>query len=130
MLKKIMVAYDEGVIAAKALDTAIELAKATSGEIHIVSACMSVDNPARREFLEKIQSEAAEKVVQEGITVFKKVAAGGKVLGETIAKMAEELNVDIVVIGSNNRGAVGRLMFGSVSNYILYNLSRPVLIVK
>jgi len=130
MFKKILVAYDEGTVAGKALDTAIELAKATSGEIYIVSAFMTVDNPTRREHLEKIQSKAAEKVIQEGITVIKKIEAGGKVLGETIAKIAEDLDVDIVVMGSNNRGVVGRLMFGSVSDYISHNIGCPVLIVK
>lgn len=130
MFKKIMVAYDEGKAANRALDTAIGLAKAASGEIYIVSAYMTVDNPTRREYLEKIQSAAADKVAQEDIAVFKKIEAGGKILGETIVKIAEDLNADIVVMGSNNRGVVGRLMFGSVSDYISHNIGCPVLIVK
>jgi Universal stress protein UspA and related nucleotide-binding proteins len=125
-----MVAFDEGKAADKALDTAIELAQATSGEIYIVSAFMTVDNPTRREYLEKIQTAAAQKVSQKGIQVFNKLEAGGKVLGETIAQIAHDLKVDLVVMGSNNRGAVGRVMFGSVSDYLSHNLSCPVLIVK
>lgn len=130
MFKKILVAYDEGRAAGKALDTAIELAQATSGEIYIVSAYMSVDNLGRHEYLEKIQAEAAEKVGQAGIAVHKHIEAGGKELGKTIAKIAEDLEVDMVVMGSNNRGAVGRFMFGSVSDYVLHNVAGPVLIVK
>ncbi len=130
MLKKIIVAYDEGEVAKRALDTAIELAKATSGEIYIVSAYMAVDNPTRREYLEKIQSEAAEKVVQEGIPVHKKIEAGGKEFGKTIGKIAGDLKADLFVVGSNNRGVVGRFMLGSVSDYILRNIACPVVIVK
>lgn len=130
MFQKIMVAFDEGKAADKALDTAIELARATSGEIYIVSAYMTVDNPARQEYLEKIQTDAAQKVSQKGIKVFNKLEAGGKVLGATLAQAAQVLKVDIVVMGSNNRGAVGRVMFGSVSDYLSHNLSCPVLIVK
>jgi nucleotide-binding universal stress UspA family protein len=130
MLKKIMVAYDEGMVANRALDTAIELAQATSGEIHIVSAYMSVDNPTRREHLEKIQAEAVEKVVRAGIVVGTKIEAGDTELGQVIVKNAKELKVDIVVMGSNNRGVVGRFMFGSVSNYVLHNSGCPILIVK
>lgn len=130
MLKKIMVAYDEGVVSDKALDTAIELAQATAGEIYLVSAYMSVDNPTRHELLEEIQAEAAEKVAQAGIIVHQHIEAGGKELGKTIAKIAEDLYVDMVVMGTNNRGAVGRLMFGSVSEYLLHNAACPVLIIK
>ena len=129
MLKKIMVAYDEGVIAGRALDKAIELAQATSGEIYLVSSFMTVDNPTRREYLEKIQAEAGEKVVREGINVHTQIEAG-KELGQTLAKIAADLKVDMVVMGSNNRGAVGQFMFGSVSKYVLRNVACPVLIVK
>ena len=130
MFRKIMVAYDEGKPADKALDTAIELAKAMSAEIYIVSAYMTVDDPTRREHLEKIQSEAARKVAQAGIKAHKKLEAGGKVLGETIAQIADDSKVDLVIMGSNNRGVVGRFMFGSVSEYLNHNLNCPVLIVK
>lgn len=130
MFKRIMVALDEGVVSNRALDAAIEIAKAMSGQIYIVSAYMKVDNPNRPELLAKIQSQAAEKVSSEGIVVHKQLAAGGKVLGETIIQLANDLNVDMVIMGTNNRGFVGRLMFGSVSDYVVHNLRRPVLIIK
>lgn len=130
MLKKIMVAYDEGKVAAKALDKAIELAQATSGEIYIACAYMTVDNPIRRELLEKLQAQAAAKVVDAGIVAHTKIASGDKELGKTLARMAEDLQVDLVVTGTNNRGAVGQFMFGSVSKFILRNVTCPVLVVK
>jgi len=130
MLKKIMVAYDEHLAAVKALDMAIEIAKATGAEIYIVSAYMSVDNISRRAFLETLLEEATEKVMREGITVYTKLQAGGKVLGETLVRNAEDLLVDLVIIGSHNRGALGKIMFGSVSDYVVRNLKCPVLIVK
>jgi len=130
MLKKIMVAYDEHLAAEKALDMAIEIAKATGGEIYIVSAYMSVDNPSRRAFLETLLEEAAEKVMREGVTAYTKLQAGSKLLGETLVRNAEDLLVDLVIIGSHNRGTLGKIMFGSVSDYVVRNLKCPVLIVK
>jgi len=130
MLKKIMVAYDEHLAAVKALDMAVEIAKATGGEIYLVSAYMSVDNPSRRSFLETLLEEAAEKVMREGINVYTKLQAGGKLLGETLVRNAEDLLVDLVIIGSHNRGTLGKIMFGSVSDYVVHNLKCPVLIVK
>lgn len=130
MLKKIMVAYDEHLGAVKALDLAIEIAKSVGGEIYIVSAYMTIDNPSRRAFLETLQAEAAERVLREGITVYTKLQAGGKVLGETLVRNAEDLLVDLVVIGTHNRGALAKIMFGSVSDYVVRNVKCPVLIVK
>ncbi len=130
MFKRIMVAYDEGKAAAKALGTAIDLAKATSGEIYIVSAYLREDNPTRLEFLAKIQSEAAQKVTEQGLVAHRRLEAGERSLGKVITKIAEESKADVVVMGTNNRGAIGRIMFGSVSDFLLHNLTCPVLLIK
>jgi len=130
MFQKIMVAYDEGKVSDRALEKAIELAKLAKAEIYIVSVYMMVDNLSRIERLEKIQAEAAQKVDKAGLTAHTQLAPGGKVLGETLVKTADELKVDLIVIGSNNRGAIGELMFGSVSKHVLRYAACPVLVVK
>ena len=130
MFEKIMVAYDEGPVAAKALEMAIQLAKLSSGEIFIMSAYLDDDNPSRFEFLVKIQSEAAAKVTDQGITAHRRMESGARSLGKVIVKIAADAGADVVVMGTNNRGAVGRLMFGSVSEYLLRNLRCPALVVK
>jgi len=130
MFQKIMVAYDEGKVSDRALEKAIELAKLAKAEIYIVSVYMMVDNLSRIERLEKIQAEAAQKVDKAGLTAHPQLAPGGKVLGETLVKTADELKVDLIVIGSNNRGAIGELMFGSVSKHVLRYAACPVLVVK
>lgn len=130
MFDKILVAYDEGSIAAKALETAIGLAKLSSGEIYIASAYLYDDNPSRFDSLARLQSEAAARVAAEGIAAHRKIEAGTRSLGKVIAKIAEDNAIDIVVMGTNNRGMVGRFMFGSVSDYLLRNLTCPSLIVK
>ena len=130
MFKKILVAYDEGGVAGKALEAAIELARLSSGEIYIASAYLTDDNPHRFEFLAKIQSEAAAKVTGQGLVAHRKMEAGSRSLGKIIAKIAADNQVDVVVMGTNNRGAVGRFLLGSVSEYLLHNLTCPVLLVK
>lgn len=130
MFDKILIAYDEGQAAAKALETAIGLAKLSSGEIYIASAYLNDDNPSRFDFLAHIQSEAAARVAGAGITAHRRMEAGSRSLGKVIAKIAADVGADIVVMGTNNRGAVGRFMFGSVSEYLLRNLGCPALVVK
>jgi nucleotide-binding universal stress UspA family protein len=47
-----------------------------------------------------------------------------------IAEVADDLDVDIVVVATHGRGAVQRFFLGSVTNELLHTLKRPLLIVR
>lgn len=49
---------------------------------------------------------------------------------ETILTVADELNADLIVIGSRGLGSVKGLVLGSASQYVLHHATRPVLVVK
>lgn len=48
---------------------------------------------------------------------------------ETILQEAAKLDVDIIVAGSHGKGAVHRLLVGSVSEGLLQHTDRPILII-
>jgi nucleotide-binding universal stress UspA family protein len=54
-------------------------------------------------------------------------AAEDKHIADTIAEGADELDVDLIVMGA--RGLTGIAAFGSVSNHVLHHSDRPVLVV-
>jgi nucleotide-binding universal stress UspA family protein len=150
MIKKILVAYDDGNQAKKALETAIEIAGKAEAEIYLVAAYalpivyqgtialdgMYPDNTAiinylqenSHAYMEKILSEAAEKVRQANIPVHTEVLDGSP--GRVISQYAEDNGIDLVAVGSHNRSMVNRFFIGSVSNYILQHVKCLVLIAK
>jgi nucleotide-binding universal stress UspA family protein len=48
--------------------------------------------------------------------------------GPVICRTADDLAVDLVVVGSHGRGSVGRALLGSVSRYVLEHASCPVFV--
>lgn len=50
--------------------------------------------------------------------------------GEAIAKVAEDGNYDLLMMGSHGHGALGNLVMGSVATRVLAHCKVPVLIVR
>jgi nucleotide-binding universal stress UspA family protein len=48
----------------------------------------------------------------------------------TVCKIAADLKVDVIVVGSHGRGAIERLLLGSVSDQIVRHAPCPVLVVR
>jgi len=146
MLKRIMVAYNDDNQSAQALQAAIELAKAASAEVDLISIynlpnfrVLEDVNPdittfanqfeeSSRKHLEAIQAQAAEIISQENITVRQYIWEGKP--GPIITEYAQGLKVDLIVVGSHNRTGIDRMLAGSVSTYVLQHTSCPVLIIK
>jgi nucleotide-binding universal stress UspA family protein len=50
--------------------------------------------------------------------------------GPVLCEQAKTLNADVVVVGSRGRGAIRRMLLGSVSTYVVHNAPCPVLVVR
>jgi len=150
MIKKILVAYDGGEQARKALEAAVEIAKKSEGEIILASAyaipivyqsTLSLDgiypdNSAVIDYLyktthahlEKILAEAAELVKSHDIPVKIQILDGSP--GRILVQLAETEGCDLIAIGSHNRTAVDRFFMGSVANYVVQHAHNLVLVAK
>ena len=150
MIGKILVAYDDGNQARKALDAAMEIARGMGATIHLVAAYalpivyqstvslegIYPDNTAIMKYLQEnsqshlaaILEEAAARVKAENIPVHTEILEGSP--GRVIVQYIEEQGIDLVAVGSHNRTAVNRFFMGSVSNYILQHVKCLVLIAK
>lgn len=50
--------------------------------------------------------------------------------GQVLCRLAEELDIDVIIVGSRGRGAIKRALLGSVSTHVSNNAPCPVVIVR
>lgn len=133
-MKKILMAYDGGDPARKALNAAIELAKKFDASMTVVSVVPV--HPGRvpidpwddttvhaQELLE------AKKVLREaGIEAELLEPAGDP--AKTIERIAADGGYDTIVMGSRHLGAIERVLQGSVSEHVATHADATVVIAR
>jgi len=50
--------------------------------------------------------------------------------GSVVIEAAEAEGADVIIVGSHDRGPVGRLLLGSVSSYVVDHSRRPVVVIR
>jgi nucleotide-binding universal stress UspA family protein len=137
-IRRILLATDLSRASDGAAIQAIELAHDLGAQLLIVSV---IDQPTvrpvglgsqRPDVVRAARETAAQALVARG------KAAGVHVTfliwdgdpGQSIVDAAASEQVDLIVVGSHGRGAVGRFFVGSVSEFVVRNAGCPVLVVR
>ncbi len=141
-MKPVMLATDGSPTAEAATETAIELAKLLDTELVIVTvwevsygAVGFAAVPPNEELAKlgdddarKVNSEAASRAEEAGVETRSLVLRGFPI--EEICVAAEDVDPQMLVIGSHGWGALKRTLFGSVSTGVLHRATSPVLVVR
>jgi nucleotide-binding universal stress UspA family protein len=140
-MKRYLTPTDGSPAADKALAYAIERARETKAEIHLLHVVAPVafdelQNYAERSDIAKIRREAHQRILASAADRLK--AAGTPCVahlldgnpGETVVQFAESQNIDEIIMGSRGRGAMGSLLLGSVSSKVAQLAGVPVTLVK
>lgn len=146
MYKKILIPVDRSKDSQKAVDHGIAFASAFNAEI-VLLHCYDYPEILNDEFLiygipdSYIQNikKNIEAHSQEFLREFEEKCAEKKVAttiefreghaGHNIVSTAEELKVDLIIMGSRHMGMVKRLIFTSTSNYVLHHGTTPIFVI-
>ena len=152
---RILLATDGSGEAELATRTAVDLARMSDSELHVIHVMDAAPSPAliypeatdpegvelpdpilqqdlarRAEQLSRqILDAEAERVRSAGGTVAQTHLAMGDTPRE-IVHLAEDLEAGLIVMGSRGRGGIRRALMGSVSDSVVRHAHCPVLIVR
>jgi nucleotide-binding universal stress UspA family protein len=131
---KVLVAYDGGDPARRALELASQFAKKFEAEVAVISVVpvhpgRAPIDPWDDSALHKTQlAEAKTFLAERGIEPALIMRAGEP--GPAIEAFAEANGYDVIVIGSRGLGAVSRVLQGSVSEHVATHTTATVVIAR
>lgn len=153
--KAILVPTDLSHNSANAFKHAVMLARQNGAQIHLLHVVQQVDSAmrgyisavmgdARLEEFEVKHQQDAQVILKKELDKFAKDElaafpddlarfAGAEVLiGDPVVKILEQanqLNVDVIVMGAHSKGALEHAFLGSVTERVLKKANRPVFVV-
>jgi nucleotide-binding universal stress UspA family protein len=138
-VRRLLLATDLSPTSSLATDWAFELARRSDAALLIVSVIDTRElvipgggYVARVDQVRERREAIAQRLVARGqaigVAVTFLVWTGEP--GESIVEAASAEGVDVVLVGAHDRGTIGRLLMGSVSDYVAHHAPCPVLIVR
>ena len=133
----IVVGFDGGECAVRALDTAVDLAQQFGDSLVIVFGAGPPGTPtegsrdhrrAIEEIGERVTSEAAERVRSSNVEVEVEVVPDRP--SAALTKVAEERGARFIVVGSFGASPIKRAIVGSVPHKLLQISETPVVVVR
>lgn len=127
----ILVAYDGKEHTRKALDYAIRHSRVYGLPLYIFSVVSSkekLDEDMESERMIECLKEACDRAISEGVDA-KYILESG-VPAKAILKAAERYEAESIIVGRSDKTFFDRAVLGSVSDYIVRNANRVVIVVQ
>src|SRR5918999_1147542 len=134
---KILLATDGSENTAQATKAAVDMARRRGSEIHLIHVWHDVHTPHAHAFVKselrqqgrEILDEEAKRIGEKGGTVTRSHLREGRTF-EVVLKLGDELEADLLLVGSRGHRGLRRMLVGSNSEGIVHHAHRPVLVVR
>lgn len=141
--QKLLVPVDFSTTSNKAFAYAREMVKCWGGELHLLhildtdflTGAVHITIEPLDESVAKWRKRAEEKLAatyrgEDGSDLPGEIHIRDGKPNEEILQAAEEMDVDMIIIGSHGRIGLERTIFGSVAERVVKNAPMPVLVIK
>ena len=139
-IRTILVPVDMSECSRTALEVAIEIARACQAELHLMNAygLSSSDYPYMAYMSTDVERHVVENSRRELEEWSKRFAPGdlsvklhssSKEPRRAVLDTADQLDADLIVMGTHGRSGFKRVLLGSVAEYVVKASKRPVLTV-
>lgn len=134
---KILLATDGSEDTAQATKAAVDIAKRSGSELHLIHIWHDVHTPHAHAFVKRelrqqgreILDEEVKRIGEMGETVTRSHLREGRTFEEVI-KLGDELEAGLLVVGSRGLRGLRRILLGSHSEDIVHHAHRAVLVVR
>jgi nucleotide-binding universal stress UspA family protein len=131
----ILVAYDGSAGAEAALQSAVAIAAASGGTIHLVHSTGHLEYAGQDARQEDADAESgARQALEQAADQLEGVSAVTRVIRDepvaAIVHAAEDVGADLIVAGSRGRAMMPEAMLGRVSSGVVNNAPCDVLVVQ
>ena len=129
---KIMVGFDGSKVSVAALELAEAHAQAFGAQLLLVQSMVGGSEVPKRDFAnnERELEYQKSRLKDKNIACESLLSVRGLEPGEDLVRLAEEQQVDEIIVGVKRRSKVGKLVFGSTAQYVILNAPCPVAAVK
>jgi nucleotide-binding universal stress UspA family protein len=135
--KKILLATDGSENTAQATKAAVDIARRRGSEIHLIHVWHDVHTPHAHAFVKselrqqgrEILDKEVKRIEEQGGTVTRSHLREGRTFEEVI-KLGDDLEADLLLVGSRGHRGLRRMLVGSNSEDIVHHAHRPVLVVR
>lgn len=87
-------------------------------------------NLNKQEQAQNYLDEYQNKAALQGVSVQSKCYEGAGSVGSQICQIAQDLNVDLIILGRKGHNSIAEALLGSVSNHVLHHAPCAILVIQ
>jgi len=125
--KRLLVALDGSTYSERVLPYVRLLAQHFGSDVILLTVPMGLDSESYQDQIRNYLLKVSDELRQDGIRASIQVTGSGP--ARTIVRVGQDEMADLIMLATQGRGGVDRMMVGSVADRVIQNMPCPVFLV-